>query len=171
MADLITEYASYDSFVREYHSKTLTDHDLSLEEVRKRGLLNERTTRKLWRLLGRLDSEELLVQIPEWLAEKKCEFTESATPTMFVGYISRETEAAILFKGSTAARPLMERAHRIHALESGIENTRAETDRHERLANRLEDHYRAFCDRDDLPSLSEEWLPKSQLVAAVRRRG
>ena len=169
MADLITEYASYDSFVREYHSKTLTSQDLSLEEARKRGLLNERTTRKLWRLLGLLDSEELLVQVPEWLADKKCEPTDRPTPTMFVGYISRETEAAILLKGSTAARPLMGLAHRIHALENGIENTRADTDRHERLAERLQDNYQQFCDREDLPSLSDEWLPKSQLVAAVRR--
>ena len=170
MADLITEYADYDSFAREWHSGTLADYDVSLDKARERGLLNEQGTRQLWQLLGLLNPEELLVQLPEWLAEKKVESTNRTTSTMFVGYISSETEDAILFKSSAAARPLMGLAHRMHSLEKGIERTEDDTDRHERLADRFREHERKFDDRDDLPSLSDEWLPKSQLSAAIRRR-
>ena len=170
VTDLITEYTDYDSFAREYHSGILADTDLSLDEARERGLLNEQRTRQLWQLLGLLDSKELLVQLPEWLAEKKVESTDRTTPTIFVGYISNETEDAILFEASTAVRPLMGLAHRMHSLEKGIERTEDDTDRHDRLTDRFREHERKFDDRDDLPSLSDEWLPKSQLVTAVRRR-
>lgn len=170
MTDLITEYADYDSFARAWHSDTLADYDVSLEGARDRGLLNEQKTRQLWQLLGLLGTDELVVQLPDWLADEKVGVTDRATPTMFVGRISRETEDAILFKDSAAARPLMGLAHTIHSLERGIENTGADTDRHERSENRLRDHYQQFRNRDDLPTLSDEWLPKSQLVTAVQRR-
>ncbi|RBI59654.1 hypothetical protein DMJ13_21165 [halophilic archaeon] len=170
MTDLITEYGKYDSFAREWHSRTLTEYDVSLAEARERGLLNEQQTRQLWQLLGLLDPEELLVQLPEWLAEKKVESTDRTTPTMFVRCISTETEDAILFESSAAARSLMGLAHKIHSLEKGIERRGDDTDRHEQLADRIRDHERQFDDRDDLPSLSDEWLPKSQLGTAVRRR-
>ncbi|WP_256290539.1 hypothetical protein [Halobellus inordinatus] len=62
MADLITEYAEYDEFAREYHSGTLADYDVSLDEARRRGLLDEQRTQKLWQLLGLLDFEELLME-------------------------------------------------------------------------------------------------------------
>ena len=169
MADLITEYAEYDSFAREWHSDTLADYDVSLDEARDRGLLNEQQTRQLWQLLGLLDSEECLLQLPEWLAEKKVESENRTTPTLFVGSISRETEDAVLFESSTAARPLMGLAHRMHSLEAGIERTEDDTDRHERLADRFRAHERRLADRDDLPGLSDEWLPKSQLGTIVRR--
>lgn len=170
MADLITEYADYDSFARAGHSGTLADYDVSLEEARERGLLDEQRTRQLWQLLGLLGTDELLVRLPEWLAEEKVEATDRATPTMFVGRISRETEDAILFEESAAARPLMGLAHKIHSLERGIGNTGAGTDRREQSEDRLRDYYQQFRDRDDLPSLSDEWLPKSQLVTALQRR-
>jgi hypothetical protein len=170
VADLLTEYADYDSFARAWHSGTLADYDLSLDEARERGLLNEQRTRQLWQLLGFFAPEECLVQLPDWLAEEKVESTDRTTPTAFVGCISRKTEDAILFEASAAARPLMGLAHRMHSLEKGIERSEDDTDRHERLADRLQEHERKFDDRDDLPSLSDEWLPKSQLVAAVRRR-
>jgi monovalent cation:H+ antiporter-2, CPA2 family len=41
VADLITEYADYDSFARDWHSGTLADYDVSLDKARERGLLNE----------------------------------------------------------------------------------------------------------------------------------
>ncbi|MDQ2056328.1 hypothetical protein [Halobellus sp. H-GB7] len=170
VADLITEYAEYDEFAREYHSGTLADYDVSLDEARRRGLLDEQRTQKLWQLLGLLDSEELLIQLPEWLAEKKVESTNRTPPTMFVGYISNQTEEAVLFESSAAARPLMERAHRIHSLERGIRHTEDGTDRHGRLVERLREYERKFEDRDELLSLSDEWLPKSQLGTVVRRR-
>lgn len=169
MTDLITEYVDYDSFARAWHSDTLTDYGVSLEEARERGLLNEQKTRQLWQLLGLLGTDELFVQLPEWLAEEKVEVTDRATPTTFVGRISRETEDAILFKESAAAQPLMGLAHTIHSLEKGAENAGADTDRHERSENRLRDLYQQFRNRDNLPTLSDEWLPKSQLITAVQR--
>lgn len=169
MTDLITEYADYDSFARVWHSDTLTDYDVSLEEARERGLLNEQRTRKLWQLLELLGTDELFIQLPDWLADEKVEVADRATPTMFVGRISRETEDAILFKESAAARPLIELAHRIHSLEKGIGNTGADTDRQERSENRIQDLYQQFRNRDDLPGLSDEWLPKSQLITAIQR--
>lgn len=170
MAELITEYGDYDSFAREWHSRTLADYDVSLDEARERGLLNEQQTRKLWQLLGLLDSEDCLLQLPEWLAETKVDVENRATPTIFLGRISRETEDAILFESSAAARPLMGIAHQIHSLERGIERTEGGTDRHERLVDRVREHERTLEDRSDLPSLSDEWLPKSQLGTIVRRR-
>ncbi|WP_170845552.1 hypothetical protein [Halorientalis persicus] len=170
MADLITEYTEYDSLAREWHSETLSDYDVSLDKARERGLLNEQRTRQLWQLLGLLDPEELLVQLPEWLAEKKVESTNRTTPTIFVGCISSETEDAILFESSTVARPLMELAHKMHSLNRGIERTKDDTDRHERLVDRFREHERKFDHRDDLLSLSDKWLPKSQLNTAIRRR-
>lgn len=170
MADLITEYTEYDSFAREWHSGTLADYEVSLEKARDRGLLNEQPTRQLWQLLGRLDSDELLVQLPEWLATEKLQPMERTTPTTFVGSISRETEDAILFESSAAARPLMGLAHRMHSLEKGIERTANTTDRHDQLVEQFRALERKFTAREDLPSLSEEWLPKSQLITAIRRQ-
>lgn len=169
MADLITEYANYDAFVREWHSETVTDDDSSLEEARDQGLLNEQKSRQLWQLLGLLDTDELLIQLPEWLADEKGGSMDKTTPTMFVGTITRETEDAILFENSAAARSLMRLAHKIHSLENGIENIGVDTDHHERLAKQLQDHQQQFCNRDGLPSLTDEWLPKSQLITAVQR--
>jgi hypothetical protein len=169
VTNLITEYADYDSFARAWHSDTLADYDVSLEEARKRGLLNEQKTRQLWQLLGLLGTDGLVIQLPDWLAGEKVGVTDRATPTMFVGRISRETEDAILFKESAAAQPLMGLAHTIHSLEKGLENTETDTDRHERSEKRLRDHYQQFRNRDDLPTLSDEWLPKSQLITAVQR--
>jgi len=170
VADLIAEYGEYDQFAREWHSETLANCDVSLDGARERGLLNEQQTRQLWQLLGLLDPEELFVQLPEWLAEKKVASTTRTTPTLFVGCIADETEDAIRLEASAAARPLMGLAHRMHSLEKGIERTADDTDRHERLSERLRDHERKFEDREDLPDLSDEWLPKSQLETAVRRR-
>ncbi|MDG5821610.1 hypothetical protein [Natronococcus sp. A-GB7] len=169
MANLITEFADYDSFAREWHSDTLTDYDVSLEDARERGLLNEQKTRQLWQLLGLLDTGELFIQLPEWLAIEKVGSKDRTTSTMFVGYVSRETEDAILFKESAAAQPLLQLAHKIHSLEKGVANTEADTDRHERSEKRLREHYQKFSNRDNLPSLSDEWLPKSQLITAVQR--
>ncbi|WP_435102524.1 hypothetical protein [Halarchaeum sp. P4] len=169
MVALITEYDGYDAFVREWHSETLTDDDGSLEDARSRGLLNEQKSRHIWQLLGLLDPDELLIQLPEWLADEKGEPTERTTPIMFVGTITRETDDAILFENAAAAQPLMQLAHKIHSLEKGIANKGGDTDSHERLTTQLEDHRQQFGDRDSLPGLSDEWLPKSQLVTAVRR--
>ena len=146
MTDLITEYADYDSFAREWHSGTLADYNVSLNEARERGLLNEQRTRKLWQLLGLLNLEECLLQLPEWLAEKRVGSENRTTPTIFLGYISDETEDAILFESSAAARSLMGLAHRIRSHNKGVERTEDETDRHEQLADWIRDHERQFDD-------------------------
>ena len=121
-------------------------------------------------MLGLLDPEELLVQLPEWLAEKKVESADRTTPTVFVGYISTETADAIRFEASAPAQPLLGLAHRMHSLEKGINRTESGTDRYERLTNRFQEHERKFYNRDRLPSRADKWLPKSQIGTAVRRR-
>ena len=169
MTDLTTDYADYESFARRWHAETLDDRGVSLEEARKRGLLNEQDTRHLWQLLGLLGEDDLFVQIPEWLAEEKLRDTDRVIPTMFVGHVTRETEDAILFENSAPARPLMRLAHGIDSIERGIGNTGADDTRREELEGRLRKKRRKVANRDDAPILSDEWLPKSQLMTAVQR--
>jgi hypothetical protein len=166
MTDLdVREYSDYDEFVREWHASDLDELGVSLEEARGQGRINEDDTRLRWQLLGQLDDEELLIEIPEWLAEEKVGFVDGATPTEFVGRIERETEQAILFGDSASAKPLTKLAHRIHQLEQD----NSDADRDEWLANRLEEHRQEFEQREDAVELQEEWLPKSQLIHIVRR--
>lgn len=169
MGDFVTEYTDYDSFARRWHSDTLDERDISLEEARDRGLLNEQDTRQLWQLLGLLEDDEVFVQIPEWLAEDKVGATNRATPTTFVGRIAQETEDAIRVTESAAAHTLMRLAHRIHTLEHGLENTAADEDRREWLQARIDDNRRKFDERKDIPELTDEWLPKSQLITVIQR--
>ncbi|MEF8824743.1 MAG: hypothetical protein V5A27_00110 [Halapricum sp.] len=169
MTDLTTDYADYESFARRWHAETLDDRGVSLEEARKRGLLNEQDTRHLWQLLGLIGEDDLFVQIPEWLAEEKIRDADGIIPTTFVGRVTRETEDAILFENSAPARPLMQVAHGIHSLERGIENTASDDDLREELEGRLRKKRRKVANRDDAPILSDEWLPKSQLITAVQR--
>lgn len=169
VTDLTTDYADYESFARRWHAETLDDRGVSLEEARKRGLLNEQDTRQLWQLSGSLSEDDLFVQIPEWLDEEKLRDADGITPTTFVGNIARETADAILFENSAPARPLMRLAHGIHSLERGIKNTGADDARREELEGRLREKRRKVANRDDAPILSDEWLPKSQLITAVQR--
>jgi len=162
----IEEYATYEAFAQEWHAETLDDHGVSLAEARKRGLITEDETRMRWQLLGQLDDGELLIQLPEWLAEDKVGFTDGAIPTEFVGRIKRETEQAIQFVDAAAAQSLLKLAHRIHQLEQATE----EGDTDEWITSRLEDHRDAFERREDVVTLNEAWLPKSQVIRAVRRR-
>lgn len=145
MADLdILEVTTYEEFAQEW---------------------GDGDTRLLWQLLGQLDDEEVLIRIPEWLAEEKAGYVEGTPPTEVVGSIERETEKAILLSESAAARPLMKLAHRIHELEQN-EN---DPDRTEWLDRRLAEHRRTFERREDVPELADEWLPKSQLQCIIRR--
>lgn len=162
----IREYTEYDEFVREWYADELKDHGVSLDRAREQGFLNEDETRMLWALLGQLDEDELLVQLPEWLAKQKVGYVDGATPIEFVGRIDQETDKAILLKESASARPLMKLAHRIHRLEQSS----SDADRANWLKERLSDHRRAFEQREDAVTLQEEWLPKSQVLQAVRRR-
>ncbi|MFC7008553.1 hypothetical protein [Halalkalicoccus salilacus] len=166
MADFeIQEFDDYDEFVQEWYTEKL---DVPLDEARNRSLVNEDETRLLWQLLGQLDSDELLIQIPQWLADQKVGFVDGTPPTEFIGRIDRETEKAILFADSVSAQSLTKLAHRIHQLERSIEDT-DDDDRHEWMVNRLQNVRERFKSRDDMPALSEEWLPKSQIQLAIRR--
>lgn len=148
----------------------MTDLDIqevaTSEEFAREWQGNETDTRLLWQLLGQLDDDEVLVKIPEWLAEEKAGYVGSAPPTAVVGRIERETEKAILLEESAAARPLMKLAHRIHELEQN----EGDPDRDDWLDNRLAEHRRAFEAREDIPELADGWLPKSHLQHVVRRR-
>lgn len=167
MASLnIQEYTDYDVFARNWHADTLEDQDLTLQEARNQNLLNEDETRLLWQLLGQLDPDELVVQIPEWLAEEKVGFVDGAIPTVFVGRIERETADAILLENTAAARSLTKLAHRIHQLEQN----ESAADRDGWLDDRLQEHREKFVQRDDVISLQDNWLPKSQLLHVLQRQ-
>lgn len=147
MADLdITEYTTYAEFAGAWDA---SDTD----------------TRMLWQLLGQLDEEEVLIELPEWLAEEKVGFVDGATPTAFVGRIERDTEKAVRLADSASAQSLMKRAHRIHELEQ----TTDDPDRNEWLDRQLREHRRKFEKRTDAVTLKDEWLPKSQLQSIVQR--
>ena len=145
MADLnIAEYTTYEEFARAWEG---SDADIHM----------------LWQLLGQLDSDELLIEIPDWLAEEKVGYTDGATPTAFVGRIERETEKAVLFSELADARPLMKLAHRMDQLERGSDDA----DRDDWLDNRLADHRRAFEAREDMVMMQDEWLSKPLLFLCV----
>ena len=152
MDELITEYATYETFVRDWEDST------------------ENELRMLWQLLGELEDDEVLIRLPMWLAEENVGFVDGTTPTLFVGRLDRETEKAIRFVDSAAAEPLMKHAHRIHHIENGLETIdHTDTQRREWLEERLRKTRREFEIRDDVTSLTTEWLPKSQLLAIIRR--
>ena len=167
----IHTFETYDSFAGEWHSETLSDTDISLEDARDRRLLNEEGTRQLWQLLGLLDDEELVIQLPEWLADEKGDFTKRATPTIFVGRVTRETEKAVLFEDSAVVRSLMSIAHRIHSLENGLSRTGDDVDRHDQLESRLREKQAAFRKREEMVGFRDEWIPKSQIQLAFQRKG
>lgn len=166
MTDLITEYTDYDAFAREWYADALDEHGVTLQEAREQGIITDDDTQMLWQLLGELSEDEVLVRIPEWLADEKVGYVDGATPTEFVGRIDRETDKAILLAESASARSLKKLAHRIHQLESGD----ADTDRTEWVADRRQELRERFERRDDATTLQDEWLPKSQLLHVVRRR-
>lgn len=170
MVDVIRTYADYDSFARRWHSETLRDRNVTLEAARERGLINEHDTHQLWQLLGLLDEDDVFIQLPEWLVEEKTDDVRGSLATIFVGYISRETEDAVLFKNSSPGRRLMQIAHKIHSLENGVENTAVDSERRKRLNDKLQEERRRFEKQDDAPYLSDEWLPKSQLITIIQRR-
>lgn len=165
----VRSFDTYDAFARQWHAATLADAEGSLDHARERGLLNEQGTRQLWQLVGLLDDEELVIQLPEWLAEAKVGGAERAVPTLFVGRVARETEKAIRLEHSAAARPLMSIAHRIHSLEVGLATIGGDADRRSWLERRLQEQREAFETRDGLVGLKDEWIPTSLVQLAIRR--
>lgn len=146
----ITTYSDYDSFASQ------------LSECA------EQDTQMLWQLLGQLADDELLIALPEWLAEEKVGFTDGSVPTLFVGRITEKTEKAICLDESAAARPLMKTAHRIENLQNGVE-TADDPDQREWLKRRLDAKREEFENRGDIEELQNPWLPKSQINRAVTR--
>lgn len=152
MAEIdIDEFSDYGTVAREW-----AHHD-------------EGTATLVWQLLDELSDDELLVKLPEWLAEEKVGYTSGGTPTEFVGRIEEETEKTIRFANASAAWPLGQVAHRISALEDGRDTVGLDDDRRDWLERRLKDNRNAFEQRENMLGLREEWLPKSQIAAAVRR--
>ncbi|MFC6764715.1 hypothetical protein [Natrinema soli] len=156
MPDLaITEYDEYETFAQAWQDD---------------GKANETETQLSWQLPGQFDDNELLIRLPEWLAEEKIGFVDGKTPTEFVGQIDRQTEQAIHFTNSAVAPSLKRLAHRIQHLEKGIENAGDDETRSEWLENQLQEKRHTFDQRTELTGLSEEWIPKSQVQRAVRRK-
>lgn len=126
-----------------------------------------------WALLGELKPAELLIHIPEWLADEKIGFIDGATPTGFVGRIDETSEKAIRFTESAAARPLSRLAHRIQSLENGINRLQDEADpdpdRLQWLQRQFNEKRQGLDAREDVPGLADPWLPKSQIEFIGRR--
>ena len=135
------------------------------KEFRRDYPASETDARMLWDLLGQLAADELLIELPEWLAEEKVGFVEGSVPTAFVGKIDEETNDAIKFADAADARSLMKLAHRIHRLE----RNEPDHDQGDWSQRRLKDHRRRFEEREDAETLQDEWLPKSQLSYVVKR--
>lgn len=151
MSDLVTEYANYEAFAREWEGPP-DDPEL------------------VWQLLGELEADEVLVCLPAWLAEEKVGFVEGATPRTFVGRVDEERAKAIRLVDSAAAGPLLKLAHRLHHFEAGIAKVgESDADRREWLERRRDQARTEFETRTAVPGLAEEWLPKSQLEQVVRR--
>ena len=72
----IETYATYDDFAEDWPAP-------------------EKETRMTWQLLGQIDDDELLVEIPQWLAEENVGYTQGAVPTAFVGRTTTESDKAI----------------------------------------------------------------------------
>lgn len=124
----------------------------------------ENETRLYWQLLGQLEPDEILIRLPKWLAEEATGYVQGAVATTFIGQIEQETGKAIRLANSASATDLLKLAHRIHELE---QNEGA--DRSEWLDRRLEDHRQKFRRRQGAATLSDEWIPKSQIEVVVRR--
>jgi len=129
----VTEYATFVEFAREWDAP-------------------ETETRMLWQLLGQLEDEELLIEIPEWLAEENTGYVDGAIPTAFIGRVAEETEKAIRFTESASARSLMKLAHRIHELERNEDDS----DRNKWLERQLRERRREFEERADAVTLKDE---------------
>ena len=125
---------------------------------------SDQDNRLYWQLLGQLESDELLVRIPAWLAEEKVGYVDGSVPRAFIGRIDRETAQAIKLADAVGAPSLLKLAHSIHELERD-----EGTDRNEWLDRRLAEHRQSFASREDAPRLADPWLPKSQLELAIRR--
>ena len=125
----------------------------------------DKETRMTWQLLEQIDDDEVLVELPQWLADENVGYTQGSVPTTFVGRIATESDEAIQLADSAAARSIRKPAHRISQLEQSDSDKQDDW-----LDDRLAEHREEFNQRDDAVSLNDEWLPKSAIVQAVKRQ-
>jgi hypothetical protein len=118
-----------------------------------------------WQLLEQIDDDEVLVELPQWLADENVGYTQGSVPTAFVGRIATESDEAIQLANSAAARSIRKLAHRISQSEQSDPDEQDDW-----LDDRLAEHRKEFKERDDAVSLNDEWLPKSAIVQAVKRQ-
>jgi len=124
----------------------------------------DKETQMTWQLLEQIDDNEVLVELPQQLADESVGYTQGSVPTVFVGQIAAESDEAIQLADSAAARSIRKLAHRISQLE---QNDSDEQD--DWLDDRLAEHREEFNQRNDAVSLNDEWLPKSAIVQAVKQ--
>lgn len=148
----VQAYTTYEDFAQA-HSEHFTDTDLP----------------QVWALLCELETGQLFIRIPRWLADQKVGFIDSGTPTEFIGRIDRETGKAVLFTESMPARSLFRQAHLIQHMEQRLTDL-SDADQRSRVESRLRTHREEFTTRPEHPVLDEEWLPKSQIELALRCR-
>lgn len=141
----IETYTSYEAFA--------TDWDGSAKE-----------TRMTWQLLDQIDDDEVVIELPQWLADENVGYTQGAVPTAFVGQITAESEEAIHLADSAAVKSLRKLAHRISQLEQSDSSEQDDW-----VADRLADHRKEFNNRADAVSLNTEWLPKAEITRAIKR--
>ena len=130
-----------------------------------RGTIRPKETRMTWELLEQIDDDEVLVELPQWLADENVGYTRGSVPTAFVGRIATESDEAIQLSDSAAARSIRKLGYRISQLEQSDSD---EDD--DWLNDRLAELRAEFTARDDAVSLADEWLPKSAIVRTVQRR-
>ena len=118
-------------------------------------------TRMTWQLLDPIDDREVLIELPQWLADENVGYTQGAVPTAFIGRIETESEQAIQFTDAVATKSLRKLAHRISQLE--------QSDSAEQDDWVLADHREEFTNRADAVSLNTERLPKAEITRAIKR--
>ena len=84
----------------------------------------DKETRMTWQLLAQIDDDEVLVELPRWLADENVGYTKGSVPTAFVGRIATESDEAIQLANSAAARSIWKLAHRISQLEQNDSDER-----------------------------------------------
>ena len=57
----------------------------------------DKETRMTWQLLAQIDDHEVLVELPQWLADENVGYTQGSVPTAFVGRIATKSDETIQF--------------------------------------------------------------------------
>ena len=111
----------------------------------------DKETRMTWQILDQIDEDEVVIELPQWLADQNVGYTQGSVPTAFVGRIATESDEAIQLADSTAAQSIRKLAHRISQLEQSDLDEQDEW-----LDDRLAEHREEFNQRDDAIALNDE---------------